>query len=100
MNAENDSPGATGTSEDHWRRYRAWLYVNRELDFYLDLSRMHLASDIDRRMASDFERAFAAMDALEAGEIAWLFHVPATKPLRQNHRGSRAGALESTSLML
>lgn len=69
MNAENESPGATGTSEDDWKRYRDWLYVNRELDFYLDLSRMHLAPDIDRRMASDFERAFAAMDALEAGEI-------------------------------
>ncbi len=53
-----------------WNRYRAWLYDEPSLGFRLDVSRMDLPDDHDRRMASAFAKAFAAMDDLENGAIA------------------------------
>jgi glucose-6-phosphate isomerase len=53
-----------------WKRYKAWLYDDPSSGFRLDVSRMDLADDQDQKMASAFESAFAAMDALEKGSIA------------------------------
>ena len=53
-----------------WNRYKAWLYDDPASGFRLDVSRMDLAEDQDRRMAPAFAGAFAAMEALESGAIA------------------------------
>jgi glucose-6-phosphate isomerase len=53
-----------------WKRYQAWLYDDPASGFRLDVSRMDLADDQDRLMASAFAAAFAAMEALENGAIA------------------------------
>jgi len=53
-----------------WDRYRAWLYDAPALGFRLDVSRIDMPEDQDRRMAADFARAFEAMSALERGAIA------------------------------
>jgi len=57
-------------SRSLWNRYKAWLYDDPSSGFRLDVSRMGLASDLDRTMAPAFTTAFSAMDALEKGAIA------------------------------
>ena len=53
-----------------WRRYREGLWADEELGVRLDLSRMRLPSDLLSRMGEPMDAALAAMEALEAGEIA------------------------------
>jgi glucose-6-phosphate isomerase len=53
-----------------WQRYQDWLYYHPELGFYLDISRMRFTDDFVTMMKPKFERAFADMQALEAGAIA------------------------------
>jgi glucose-6-phosphate isomerase len=53
-----------------WQRYQDWLYYHPELGFYLDISRMRFTDDFVAMMKPKFERAFADMQALEAGAIA------------------------------
>ena len=53
-----------------WNRYTAWLFDDAATGFRLDVSRMDLADDQDRRMASSFAKAFSAMAELENGAIA------------------------------
>jgi glucose-6-phosphate isomerase len=55
---------------EQWKRYKSWLYDDPSSEFRLDVSRMSLADDLDRAMAPEFAKAFAAMDALEGGAIA------------------------------
>ena len=56
------------SSSDLWDRYRARLIDLPELGFRLDSSRMDLPDSVFDSLADPFEAAFAAMDALEAGE--------------------------------
>lgn len=53
-----------------WQRYQDWLVHLPELDLYLDVSRMGVEEADLTRLRGDFERAFDAMEALEAGAIA------------------------------
>jgi glucose-6-phosphate isomerase len=53
-----------------WQRYQDWLYYHAELGFYVDISRMRFTDDFVAMMKPKFERAFADMQALEAGAIA------------------------------
>lgn len=70
MNANEQTIGSKGASEDPWQRFQDWLYVNTDLGFYLDLSRMNLAAGIIDTLRPQFDRAFAAMAELESGAIA------------------------------
>jgi glucose-6-phosphate isomerase len=53
-----------------WNRYRQDLIDLPDLGFRLDTSRMDLPEVLPGGLAASFERAFDAMDALEAGSIA------------------------------
>ena len=53
-----------------WQRYQDWLYFHEGLGLYLDISRMRFDDAFVARMQPEFERAFAAMTALEGGAIA------------------------------
>ena len=70
MSAENESTDAAAATDESWLNFRRWLYVNPELGFYLDLSRMGLEADVVDRMRRQFDEAFAAMADLESGAIA------------------------------
>ena len=70
MNANEQTTGSKGAPEDPWQRFQDWLYVNTDLGFYLDLSRMNLAAGIIDTLKPQFDRAFAAMAELESGAIA------------------------------
>ncbi len=53
-----------------WRRYRDYLCECPAAGLSLDISRMNFDDDFFARMAEPMEAAYAAMDRLEAGEIA------------------------------
>lgn len=53
-----------------WDRYREYLNVQPSLGLTLDVSRMKFPADFLSRMEPAIQRAYAAMDALEAGAIA------------------------------
>ncbi|AFY69266.1 glucose-6-phosphate isomerase [Thalassoporum mexicanum PCC 7367] len=53
-----------------WQRYQDWLYYHEELNFYVDISRIRFTADFVAQMQPKFEKAFADMQALEAGAIA------------------------------
>ncbi len=53
-----------------WQRYQDWLYYDKELGFYLDVSRMGFDEAFVEQMKPKFEKAFKDMDALETGAIA------------------------------
>ena len=53
-----------------WQRYQDWLYYDKGLDFYLDISRMSFDDAFVEQMRPKFEKAFRDMAALEAGAIA------------------------------
>ena len=53
-----------------WQRYQDWLYYDRELGFYLDISRMSFDDAFVTKMKPKFERAFKDIEALEAGAVA------------------------------
>ena len=53
-----------------WRRYQDWLYYDRELGLYLDISRMSFDDAFVAKMKPKFAKAFQDIEALEAGAIA------------------------------
>ncbi len=55
-------------SRDLWDRYRDNLIDRPDLGFRLDCSRMDLPDSVFETLCGAFEKAFDAMDALEAGE--------------------------------
>ncbi len=58
------------TAAQLWQRYQDWLYYEADLGFYLDVSRMGFDQAYLDGLQPAFERAFAAMAALEGGAIA------------------------------
>lgn len=63
------SPTASAPSQ-LWQRYKHYLCTCPSLGLTLDISRMNFVDDFLPSMASAMEKAFTAMDALEAGAIA------------------------------
>lgn len=53
-----------------WERYKEYLCECPSIGMTLDISRMTFADDYLARMEPDMQKAYAAMDALEAGAIA------------------------------
>ncbi|MCX7826697.1 MAG: glucose-6-phosphate isomerase [Verrucomicrobiae bacterium] len=53
-----------------WKRYQKYLYADDALGLRLDISRMNFAEAFFKKMLPRVSRAFAAMDALEAGALA------------------------------
>jgi len=53
-----------------WDRYCELLWHNKDLDIWLDISRMHFASDDLDLLIPRLKEAFAAQTRLEAGSIA------------------------------
>ncbi len=53
-----------------WERYKKYLYVNPELGFMMDISRMKFGDDYFDKMESLINKAFKEIDALESGVIA------------------------------
>jgi len=53
-----------------WQRYQDWLFYDKELDFYLDVSRVRFDDRFVEQMLPKFEQAFQDMAALEKGAIA------------------------------
>src|SRR5689334_13004645 len=53
-----------------WKRYQHYLCSAPSIDLTLDISRMHFDDAFLERMEPAMQRAYTAMDALEAGEIA------------------------------
>ncbi|MEM6446965.1 MAG: glucose-6-phosphate isomerase [Cyanobacteria bacterium P01_D01_bin.123] len=53
-----------------WERYQHWLYHHADLGMYVDISRVRFTPKFVESMQSRFVRAFADMQALEAGAIA------------------------------
>ena len=53
-----------------WQRYQDWLYYDRDLEFYLDISRISFDDALIEQLKPKFERAFKDLEALEAGAIA------------------------------
>ncbi|MEL6469344.1 MAG: glucose-6-phosphate isomerase [Cyanobacteria bacterium J06623_4] len=53
-----------------WRRYQDWLYYHEGLGIYVDVSRMRFDDAFVEELSPKFDKAFAAVDELEAGAIA------------------------------
>ena len=53
-----------------WNRYQKYLYNNDALGLRLDISRMNFTEGFLKKMEPLTQKAFEAMDALEAGAIA------------------------------
>jgi glucose-6-phosphate isomerase len=53
-----------------WQRYKKYLCTSPSLGLSLDISRMNFPDDYFQKMSPAMEKAFTAMDALEAGAIA------------------------------
>jgi glucose-6-phosphate isomerase len=53
-----------------WQRYQDWLYYHPGLGLYLDISRMRFDDGLVNQLQPKFVKAFADMQALEAGAIA------------------------------
>ena len=53
-----------------WQRFCSLLWHDPAQGFWLDVSRMGISADTITSLSPGFERAFAAMDALEGGAIA------------------------------
>ncbi len=53
-----------------WQRYQDWLFYHKDLELYLDISRMRFDDAFIAKIAPKFDFAFAEMAALEAGKIA------------------------------
>ncbi|MCX7106997.1 MAG: hypothetical protein NTV66_05390 [Methylococcales bacterium] len=58
------------TKLELWQRYQEWLYYNRDLDFYLDISRIRFDEHLLTTLKPKFTKAFNDMSALEQGAIA------------------------------
>ena len=59
-----------GNHQQLWERFCALLWHDEELGFWLDVSRMALIPEVLTGLQPRFDRAFAAMAALEKGSIA------------------------------
>ena len=53
-----------------WQRYQDWLYYDRDLGFYLDISRISFYDALIAELKPKFDKAFKDIDALEGGAIA------------------------------
>ena len=53
-----------------WEQYKQRLCITPSVGIMLDTSRMNIEESFLRRMEPEMQKAFAAMDALEAGSIA------------------------------
>jgi glucose-6-phosphate isomerase len=53
-----------------WNRYVNWLYQDKELGLYLDVSRIGFTDEFYEAMLPRFEKAFEHMKELEGGSIA------------------------------
>lgn len=53
-----------------WNRYVDWLYQDKELGLYLDVSRIGFTDEFYEAMLPRFEQAFKHMEELEGGSIA------------------------------
>lgn len=53
-----------------WQRYQDWLYYHKELEIYLDISRMPFTQAQVEALTPKFDKAFKDMAALEKGAIA------------------------------
>ena len=53
-----------------WQRYQDWLYYDRELNFYLDVSRIDFDDAFVSTMQPKFDKAFQDIADLEGGKIA------------------------------
>ncbi|KAF8086212.1 hypothetical protein N665_0632s0032 [Sinapis alba] len=53
-----------------WKRYLDWLYQQKDLGLYLDVSRVGFTDEFVVDMEHRFQAAFKAMDELEKGSIA------------------------------
>ena len=58
------------TKHELWQRYQEWLYYNKDLDFYLDISRIRFDEHLLSTLEPMFTKAFNDMSALEQGAIA------------------------------
>ncbi|SAY39003.1 glucose-6-phosphate isomerase [Candidatus Synechococcus spongiarum] len=63
-------PLETTNHQQLWERFCALLWHDEELGFWLDASRMALSTEALTSLQPRFDRAFAAMAALEKGSIA------------------------------
>lgn len=57
-------------NKELWERYKQYLCEAPSIGLRLDLSRMNFAENFFSRMEPDIQKAYQAMDALEAGAIA------------------------------
>ncbi|MBN1590039.1 MAG: hypothetical protein JW888_11030, partial [Pirellulales bacterium] len=62
--------GGAMSTPNLWKRYQQYLCQVPSLGLTLDVSRMRFEDHFLERMDSPMQRAFEAMDALEAGDIA------------------------------
>jgi len=53
-----------------WERYKKYFWASPSLGLTLDISRMNFSDDYLDRMEPELQKAYKAMDALEAGAIA------------------------------
>ena len=58
------------SSSSLWQRFQQYFLDYRDLGFSLDISRMKFPNDFFEKMRPKIDKASAAMQALEAGEIA------------------------------
>lgn len=58
------------SSSSLWQRFQRYFLCYPDLGFSLDISRMKFPDDFFEKMRPNIDKAFAAMRALEAGEIA------------------------------
>ena len=56
------------SSSSLWQRFQRYFLEYRELGFSLDISRMKFPNDLFEKLRPQIEQAFAAMQALEAGQ--------------------------------
>jgi glucose-6-phosphate isomerase len=58
------------TDREMWERFQKFYFEFPAIGLSTDLSRTHLSTDFVQKMTPKLQGAFAAMDRLEAGEIA------------------------------
>jgi glucose-6-phosphate isomerase len=60
----------TMTNKALWERYKQYLCISPSIGLTLDISRINFSDDYFARMEPEMQKAYKAMDALEAGAIA------------------------------
>ncbi|KAE9603842.1 hypothetical protein Lal_00001917 [Lupinus albus] len=69
----NENKKKSGLEKDPialWQRYVEWLYQNKELGVYIDVSRVGFSDEFVEKMEKSLEKAFREMEELEKGAIA------------------------------